>query len=69
MHDFNIEGDLGRHHLSFSGAHKECGIGTMTMYRNEGNTFPPKKHLSQGRVGFLVYQINEWLNGKRGDWD
>ena len=69
MYSFKIEGDLGRHHLSISAANAECGISTSTINRTEGKTFPPKVQLSEGRVGFRVYQIEEWLNGKRGGWN
>ena len=68
MYQFNLEGDMGRHHLSISGANSECGISTSTINRSEGKTFPPKVKLSEGRVGFRIYQIEEWLNGKRGEW-
>ena len=68
MYQFNVKGDLGRHHLSISGASNECGISTSTINRSAGKTFPPKVNLSQGRVAILVYQVEEWLNGKRGGW-
>ena len=68
MYQFNLKGDMGRHHLSISGAYTECGISTSTINRSEGKTFPPKIKLSEGRVGFRIYQIEEWLNGKRGGW-
>ena len=69
MYQFNLKGDMGRHHLSISGAYAECGISTSTINRSEGKTFPPKVKLSVGRVGFRIYQIEEWLNGKRGGWN
>ena len=69
MYNFNLEGDMGRHHLSISGAYTECGISTSTINRSAGKTFPPKVKLSKGRVGFRIYQIEEWLNGKRGVWN
>ena len=69
MYQFNVEGDMGRHHLSISGAYNECGISTSTINRSAGKTFPPKVKLSEGRVGFRLYQIEEWLNGKRGGWN
>ena len=69
MYQFNLKGDMGRHHLSISGAYSECGISTSTINRSEGKTFPPKVKLSEGRVGFRLYQIEEWLNGKRGGWN
>ncbi len=68
MYQFNVEGDMGRHHLSISGASSECGISTSTINRTAGKTFPPKRRLSEGRVGFWVFQIVEWLQGKRGGW-
>ena len=68
MNNFNVVGDLGRHHLSISGASAECGISTSTINRTAGKTFPPKRKLSEGRVGFWVFQIVEWLQGKRGGW-
>ena len=69
MYQFNVEGDMGRHHLSISGAYSECGISTSTINRSAGKSFPPKVKLSEGRVGFRLYQIEEWLNGKRGGWN
>ena len=69
MYQFNLEGDMGRHHLSISGAYIECGISTSTINRSAGKTFPSKVKLSEGRVGFRLYQIEEWLNGKRGGWN
>jgi len=68
MYQFNVKGDMGRHHLSISGACAECGISTSTINRTAGKTFPPKRKLSEGRVGFWVFQIVEWLQGKRGGW-
>ena len=68
MNNFNVVGDLGRHYLSISGASAECGISTSTINRTAGKTFPPKRKLSEGRVGFWVFQIVEWLQGKRGGW-
>ena len=68
MYQFNLKGDMGRHHLSISGAYAECGISTSTINRSAGKTFPPKIKLSEGRIGFRLYQVEEWLNGKRGGW-
>ena len=31
MYQFNLKGDMGRHHLSISGAYSECGISTSTI--------------------------------------
>ena len=69
MYQFDLKGDMGRHHLSISGAYSECGISTSTINRSAGKSFPPKVKLSEGRVGFRLYQIEEWLNGKRGGWN
>ena len=69
MNQFNVKGDLGRHFLSISGASAECGISTSTINRSAGKTFPPKRKVSEGRVGFWVFQIVEWLQGKRGGWN
>ena len=69
MYQFNVKGDMGRHFLSISGASAECGISTSTINRSAGKTFPPKRKLSEGRVGFWVFQIVEWLQGKRGGWE
>ena len=69
MYQFNLKGDMGRHHLSISGAYSECGISTSTINRSAGKSFPPKVKLSEGRVGFRLYQIEEWLNRKRGGWN
>ena len=69
MYQFNLEGDMGRHHLSISGAYTECGISTSTINRSAGKTFPPKIKLSEGRIGFRLYQVEEWLNGKREGWN
>ena len=69
MYQFNLKGDMGRHHLSISGAYTECGISTSTINRSAGKTFPPKIKLSEGRIGFRLYQVEEWLNGKRGGWN
>ena len=69
MYQFNLKGDMGRHHLSISGAYTECGISTSTINRSAGETFPPKIKLSEGKIGFRLYQVEEWLNGKRGGWN
>ncbi len=68
MNNFNVVGDLGRHHLSISGASTECGISISTIRREQGKTFPPIVKLSEKRIGFLVYQVEQWLKGARGGW-
>ena len=70
MYDFNVKGDMGRHILSISGASSECGISTSTINREiDKGTFPPKQKISGRRIGFFVYQIEQWLKGKRGGWN
>ena len=70
MHDFNVKGDMGRHILSISGASAECGISTSTINREvEKGNFPPKQKITGTRIGFFVYQIEQWLRGKRGGWN
>ena len=45
------------------------GISISTINRAvEKGTFPPKHKLSAQRIGFLKYQIDQWIDGKRGDW-
>ena len=69
MHDFNVKGDMGRHILSISGASAECGISTSTINREvEKGNFLPKQKITGTRIGFFVYQIEQWLRGKRGGW-
>ena len=54
MYQFNVQGDMGRHHLSISGAYSECGILTSTINRSAGKSLPPKVKLSEGRVCFRL---------------
>ena len=45
------------------------GISISTINRGgEKGTFPPKQQLSPKRIGFLKYQIDQWIDGKRSDW-
>ena len=45
------------------------GISVSTINRQvEKGTFPPKHKLSTQRVGFLKYQIDQWIEGKRSEW-
>mgnify|MGYP005710588437 CR=1 FL=1 len=69
MYQFNVEGDIGRHHLSISDACAECGISISTINRMvEQGTYPPKVKLSEKRIAFPVYQVEQWLQGSRGGW-
>ena len=40
MFEFNVQGDMGRHFLSISGASAECGISTSTINKELSKTFP-----------------------------
>ena len=69
MHDFNVKGDMGKHFLSISGASSECGISPSTINREVAKgTYPPKVNITSKRIGFLVYQVEQWLSGQRGGW-
>ena len=55
--------------LSIHGAHAHCGISTSTINRDvEKGTFPPKHKLAAQRIGFLKYQVDQWIEGKRNEW-
>ena len=42
------------------------GISVSTINRGvKEGTFPPKHKLSAQRIGFLKYQIDEWIDGKK----
>ena len=59
-----------RHFLSFKEVSNLIGISVSTINRGvEKGTFPPKHKLSAQRVGFLKYQIDQWIDGKRSDWN
>ena len=58
-----------RHFLSIKEVSNIIGISVSTINRQvEKGTFPPKHKLSAQRVGFLKYQIDLWIGGKRSDW-
>ena len=58
-----------RHFLSIKEVSDLIGISVSTINRGvEKGTFPPKHKLSAHRVGFLKYQIDLWIGGKRSDW-
>ena len=47
----------------------EFGISVSTINRGvEKGTFPPKHKLSVQRIGFLKYQIDQWIEGERSGW-
>ena len=58
-----------RHFLSIKQVSNLIGISVSTINREvEKGTFPPKHKLSTQRIGFLKYQIDQWIEGKRLDW-
>ena len=58
-----------RHFLSIKEVSNLIGISVSTINRQvEKGTFPPKHKLSAQRIGFLKYQIDQWIDGKRSDW-
>ena len=65
---------LRKHYITIKEASTICEISPSTIERGvrEG-TFPPKlksNPLKKGSaVRFLIFQIEEWLMGKRGDWN
>ena len=69
MYKFHVNGDVGRHFISISGAAAECGISISTINRQEKKgEFPPKQKLGNSKVVFFVYQVEQWLQGQRGGW-
>jgi len=58
-----------RHFLSIKEVSNLIGISVSTINRQvEKGTFPPKHKLSTQRVGFLKYQIDLWIDGRRDNW-
>ena len=58
-----------RHFLSIKEVSNLIGISVSTINRQvEKGTFPPKHKLSAQRIGFLKYQIDLWIEGKRDNW-
>ena len=58
-----------RHFLSIKEVSNLIGISVSTINRQvEKGTFPPKHKLSAQRIGFLKYQIDQWIEGKREEW-
>ena len=58
-----------RHFLSIKEVSNLIRISVSTINRGvEKGTFLPKHKLSAQRIGFLKYQIDEWIGGKRGNW-
>ena len=45
------------------------GISVSTINRLIKNRkFPPKRKISPGRIVFMKYQIQEWIDKRRSDW-
>ena len=58
-----------RHFLSIKEVSNLIGISVSTINRQvEKGKFPPKHKLSAQRIGFLKYQIDQWIDGKRSEW-
>ena len=58
-----------RHFLSIKEVSNLIGISVSTINRGvEKGKFPPKHKLSAQRIGFLKYQVDRWIDGKRSDW-
>ncbi len=58
-----------RHFLSIKEVSNIIGISVSTINREvEKGTFPPKHKLSAQRVGFLKYEIDQWIEGERVNW-
>ncbi len=58
-----------RHFLSIKEVSNLIGISVSTINRGvEKGTFPPKHKLSTKRIGFLRYQIDQWIGGERDKW-
>ena len=58
-----------RHFLSIKEVSNLIGISVSTINRQvKKGTFPLKHKLSAQRIGFLKYQIDQWIEGKRDNW-
>ena len=58
-----------RHFLSIKEVSNLIGISVSTINRQvEKGTFPPKHKLSAQRIGFLKYQVDQWIDGKRDNF-
>ena len=58
-----------RHFLSIKEVSNLIEISVSTINRGvEKGTFPPKDKLSTQRIGFLKYQVDQWIDGKRENW-
>tara|TARA_B000000565_G_C23524016_1_gene276957 strand:- start:198 stop:392 length:195 start_codon:yes stop_codon:yes gene_type:complete len=59
-----------RHFLSIKKVSNLIRISVSTINRQvEKGTFPSQHKLSPKRIGFLKYQIDKWIEGKRSEWE
>jgi predicted DNA-binding transcriptional regulator AlpA len=55
--------------LSIKEVSNIIGISVSTINRVvDKGTLAPKHKLSAQRIGFLKYQVDQWIDGKRTDW-
>ena len=58
-----------RQFLSIKEVSNIIGISVSTINRQvKKGTFPHKHQLSPKRIGFLKYQIDQWIEGERSGW-
>ena len=58
-----------RHFFSIKEVSNLIGISVSTINSGvEKGTFPPKHKLSAQRIGFLKYQVDQWIDGKRDNF-
>ena len=58
-----------RHFLSIKEVSNLIGISVSTINRGvKEGPFLPKHKLSAQRIGFLKYQVDQWIEGKRNSW-
>ena len=58
-----------RHFLSIKEVSNIIGISVSTINRGvEKGKFLPKHKLSAQRIGFLKYQVDQWIDGKRDNF-
>ena len=69
MYKFHVNGDVGRHFISISGAAAECGISISTINRQEKKgEFPPKQKNSEiARLYFLCIRSSNGYKDKEED--
>ena len=66
--------DFTSHYITIKEASSLCGISISTIERRtKEGSFPPKIKIDPAKKGssvrFLVLQVEEWLNGKRSNWN